>query len=132
MNAANTPLLSHVGGLPNRPRPPAGPPQSTTEAVCTPVGDEKQHRNHADRTDKPLFAGSLQQVISRCGCKRFTTQTLFRGRFYKMPVPKQIIVGLQKERKPGWLNVSALFEKNHRNLSRNKCDRRRLPAKRGN
>ena len=54
---------------------------------------------------------TLQQVISRCVWKCFTTQTLFRGRFYKMPVPEQIIVGLQKERKPGWLNISALFEK---------------------
>lgn len=38
-------------------------------------------------------------------------QMLFRGRFYKMPGPEQIMVGLQKERKPGWLNISAVFEK---------------------
>ena len=63
MNAANTPLLSHVGGLPNRPRPPAGPPQSTTEAVCTPVGDEKRHRNHADRTDSHSLQGPYSRLF---------------------------------------------------------------------
>lgn len=35
---------------------------------------------------------------------------LFRGTFYKMPVHKEIIGGLQKKKKPGWLNISALFE----------------------
>lgn len=35
----------------------------------------------------------------------------FKGKFHKTPVHEEIIVGFQKKRKPGWLNISALFEK---------------------
>lgn len=54
----------------------------------------------------------------------------FKGKFHKTPVHEEIIVGFQKKRKPGWLNIAALSE-NHKNRSRNECDRRRLPASRG-
>lgn len=107
-------LVSRGGASQQAPGPRAGSRQSTTEAVCTPMGDKKQHRNQDNRTNSHSTQGPTADVTAgyfRCVWKCFTTQMLFRGRFYKMPGPERIIVGLQKERKPGWLNISAVFEK---------------------
>lgn len=57
MNAAGTPSCPTWWGFSTGPWPRAGSPQSSTEAVCTPMGDEKQHRNQANGSDSHSSQG---------------------------------------------------------------------------
>lgn len=93
-------------------RPPQGCPQATPEpSACPPVRSCSEELMPMERTATFPDGRSYRRIFPDVGISISQHGVLLKDTFHKMPVLEEIIVGFQKKRKAGWLNISALFEK---------------------